>query len=83
MNQVGILVSLSLFERGNTTVVGALDLSYVAMEFPTEPGLTLLVYTAEPGTPTAGVLTLLRRKVPDRPGSSGFRRRSSATVGRG
>jgi transcriptional regulator with XRE-family HTH domain len=46
-------------KRLHHPVVGTLDLSYEAMEFPTEPGLTLLVYTAEPGTPTADALTLL------------------------
>jgi transcriptional regulator with XRE-family HTH domain len=40
-------------------VVGHLDLTYEAMEFPSDPGLTLLVYTAEPSSPTADALTLL------------------------
>jgi hypothetical protein len=40
-------------------VVGGLDLTYEAMEFPSDPGLTLLVYTAEAGTPTHDALTLL------------------------
>jgi hypothetical protein len=40
-------------------VVGGLDLTYEAMEFPSDPGLTLLVYTAEPNTPTADALDLL------------------------
>jgi transcriptional regulator with XRE-family HTH domain len=40
-------------------VVGALDLTYEAMEFPSDPGLTLLVYTAEPSSPTADALALL------------------------
>jgi hypothetical protein len=30
---------------------GALDLNFEAMEFPSHPGLTLLVYTAPAGTP--------------------------------
>ena len=46
-------------KRLHHPVVGTLDLSYEAMEFPTDPGLTLLVYTAEPGTATADALTLL------------------------
>ena len=29
------------------------------MEFPSDPGLTLLVYTAEPSSPTADALALL------------------------
>ncbi|MFI5709137.1 helix-turn-helix domain-containing protein [Kribbella sp. NPDC051620] len=40
-------------------VVGPLDLDFEAMEFPSSPGLTLLVYTAAPNTPTADALTLL------------------------
>lgn len=40
-------------------VVGDLDLNFEAMEFPSAPGLTLLVYTADPGTPTADALKLL------------------------
>jgi len=40
-------------------VVGDLNLNFEAMEFPSDPGLTLLVYTAVPGTPTADALKLL------------------------
>ncbi|MFC9790306.1 helix-turn-helix transcriptional regulator [Rhodococcus sp. NPDC127528] len=40
-------------------VVGDLDLNFEAMEFPAIPGLTLLVYTAPAGTPTADSLRLL------------------------
>ena len=40
-------------------VVGRLELMYEAMEFPAHPGLTLLVYTAPPGTPAADGLKLL------------------------
>ncbi len=40
-------------------VVGRLDLDFEAMEFPAHPGLTLLVYTAAAGTPTADGLKLL------------------------
>ncbi|WP_250280160.1 helix-turn-helix transcriptional regulator [Frankia sp. Cppng1_Ct_nod] len=40
-------------------VVGALDLNFEAMEFPSHPGLTLLTYTAPAGTPTADGLKLL------------------------
>src|SRR3954466_2976682 len=39
--------------------VGELDLTYEAMELPSDPGLTLLVYTAEPTTSTADALRLL------------------------
>ena len=38
---------------------GLLDLAYEAMELPSDPGLTLLVYTAEPGSPTQDALDLL------------------------
>src|ERR1700733_8728354 len=40
-------------------VVGDLDLSFEAMELPSQPGLTLLVYTAAQGSPTADSLKLL------------------------
>jgi len=40
-------------------VVGDLDMGFQAMEFPSDPGLVLLVYTAEPGTPTADALKVL------------------------
>ena len=40
-------------------VVGTLDLSFEAMEFPAHPGLTLLAYTAAAGTPTADSLKML------------------------
>ena len=39
-------------------VVGDLDLSYEAMELPGED-LTVLVYTAEPGSPSQDALNLL------------------------
>jgi transcriptional regulator with XRE-family HTH domain len=40
-------------------VVGTLDLDFEAMEFPSHPGLTLVVYTAAAGTPAADNLMLL------------------------
>jgi transcriptional regulator with XRE-family HTH domain len=40
-------------------VVGRLELMFEAMEFPAHAGLTLLIYTAPAGTPTADGLTLL------------------------
>jgi transcriptional regulator with XRE-family HTH domain len=40
-------------------VVGRLDMNFEAMEFPAHPGLTLLVYTAPAGSPTADALTML------------------------
>jgi transcriptional regulator with XRE-family HTH domain len=46
-------------KRLHHPVVGDLDLTYEAMEFPSEPGLTLLVYLAEPASPTQDALTLL------------------------
>lgn len=47
------------FKKLHHPVVGDLDLSFEAMEFPSDPGLTLLVYTATAGTPTADALKLL------------------------
>jgi transcriptional regulator with XRE-family HTH domain len=40
-------------------VVGQLDLNYEAMELPSEPGLTLNVYTAAADSPTADALKVL------------------------
>ncbi|GII05566.1 transcriptional regulator [Planobispora takensis] len=40
-------------------VIGQLDLNFESMELPSEPGLTLNVYTAAPGTPTADGLKML------------------------
>lgn len=40
-------------------VVGRLDLNYESMELPSEPGLTLNVYTAPPESPTADALKML------------------------
>jgi transcriptional regulator with XRE-family HTH domain len=40
-------------------VAGDLDLTYEALEIPTDPGLTLLVYTAEPDSPTQEALNFL------------------------
>ena len=40
-------------------VVGQLDLDFEALELPSEPGLTLNIYTAAAGTPTSDALKLL------------------------
>jgi len=53
-----------LFHRTGTKklrhpVVGRLDLTYEALELATDPGLTLIVYTAEPGTAAADALDAL------------------------
>jgi transcriptional regulator with XRE-family HTH domain len=40
-------------------VVGALSLNFEAMELPSHPGLTMLVYTAPAGTPAADSLRIL------------------------
>lgn len=40
-------------------VVGDLDLTYEAMDLPSEPGLVMNVYTAPAGTPTADSLAML------------------------
>ncbi len=39
--------------------VGELDLNFEPMELPSEPGLHLNLYTADPGTPAADGLKLL------------------------
>jgi hypothetical protein len=40
-------------------LVGDLTLSYDALELPADPGLTMFVYTAEPGSPSQEGLNLL------------------------
>jgi transcriptional regulator with XRE-family HTH domain len=47
------------FKRLHHPVVGDLDLNHQAMELPSDPGLTLLVYTAPAGSPTHDALALL------------------------
>ncbi|MGZ4596713.1 MAG: helix-turn-helix transcriptional regulator [Actinomycetes bacterium] len=46
-------------KRLHHPAVGDLDLTYEAMELSSEPGLTLIVYTAEPASPTQDGLNLL------------------------
>ncbi|GAA4064420.1 helix-turn-helix transcriptional regulator [Actinomadura miaoliensis] len=46
-------------KRLHHPVVGDLELDFEAMEFPSDPGLTLIVYTAAPESPTADGLRLL------------------------
>ena len=43
----------------NHHVVGALTLAYEGLEMVAEPGLTLTIYTAEPGSPSEQALRLL------------------------
>ncbi|WP_234834736.1 MmyB family transcriptional regulator [Mycolicibacterium stellerae] len=40
-------------------VVGDLELTYAGMELPSDPGLMLFAYTAQPGTPSDDGLKLL------------------------
>ncbi|WP_312034378.1 helix-turn-helix transcriptional regulator [Actinoplanes sp. TBRC 11911] len=46
-------------KRIHHPVVGTMHLAYEAMEITADEGLTLLAYTAEPGTPDADALALL------------------------
>lgn len=43
----------------NHPVVGFLELDFEGLELPADPGLTLVTYTVEPGTPTAEKLAVL------------------------
>ena len=60
-------------KRFHHPVVGELTLAYEELAITAEPGLVLMVYTAEPGSPSAERLRLLaswaapRRPVPDQP----------------
>jgi hypothetical protein len=46
-------------KRFHHHVVGALTLAYEGLEMVAEPGLTLTVYAAEPGSPSEQALRLL------------------------
>lgn len=46
-------------KRAHHPVVGDVELSYEALELPNDPGQTLLVYTAEPSSPSADALRFL------------------------
>lgn len=46
-------------KRLRHAAVGQLDLDFEALELPSEPGLTLNVYTAAAGTPTSDALKIL------------------------
>ena len=46
-------------KRLHHPLVGDLDLTYEAMQLSADPGQTLLVYTAEPASPTSDALQLL------------------------
>ena len=46
-------------KRFRHPVVGELNLTFDAMELVADPGLTLFVYTAEPGSKSAEALNLL------------------------
>jgi transcriptional regulator with XRE-family HTH domain len=46
-------------KRKHHPIVGDLELTYEAMEFPADPGLTMFAYSAEPGSPSDDGLKLL------------------------
>jgi hypothetical protein len=62
-------------------VVGDLQLTYEAISLPADPGLTLVVYSAEPGSPSQDALKLLASWAAtlDQPNSD----ESAAALGRG
>jgi hypothetical protein len=47
------------FKHLHHPIVGDLDLTYEAMELPSDPGLNLLAYTAEPGSTSEDAFKLL------------------------
>jgi len=46
-------------KRLHHPVIGDLTLNYQTMQLPAGPGLTMAVYTAEPGSPSPDALNLL------------------------
>ena len=73
-------------KRFHHPVVGELTLAYEGLEMAAEPGLTLTIYTAEPGSPSAERLQAARlvgRHSRQRPSRTGpHRRRRRADQGR-
>jgi hypothetical protein len=72
-------------KRIHHPVVGDVELTYEATEFPADPGLTMFVYTAEPGSASEDALKLLARAGRQRRTSrtdSTPRRRPTASRGR-
>lgn len=53
-------------KRFHHTAVGELTLAHEGLEMAAEPGLTLTIYTAEPGSPSEEVLRLLASWPPPR-----------------
>ena len=56
-------------KRIHHPVVGDLDLLFETMELPADPGLALLLYTAEPGSQTEQALTFLTSWAPAHTGA--------------
>ena len=46
-------------KRLHHPIAGDLDLGFEAMQLPGDAGLTVVIYTAQPGTPTAAALQFL------------------------
>jgi hypothetical protein len=46
-------------KRLHHPIVGDLDLSFEALELPSDPGMRINVYTADPGTPSEDALKVL------------------------
>jgi transcriptional regulator with XRE-family HTH domain len=46
-------------KRLHHPIAGDLDLGFEAMQLPSDTGLTVVIYTAQPGTPTAAALQFL------------------------
>jgi hypothetical protein len=47
------------FKEIHHPIVGDLQLSFEVMDLPADPGLSLIVYSAEPGSATEDALNLL------------------------
>ncbi|WP_213814585.1 helix-turn-helix transcriptional regulator [Glaciihabitans sp. dw_435] len=68
-------------KRVRHPVVGELELTFEAMELPADPGQSLIVYGAEPGSPTADALRLLASWAADpRPNTASNEQPHSAEI---
>jgi transcriptional regulator with XRE-family HTH domain len=55
----GVHIHRTGTKRLQHPVVGLLEMTYEVLQLPADPGLMVIVYTAEPNTPTADALSML------------------------
>jgi len=58
-------------KRFHHPIVGEVSLAYEELSITAEPGLVMMIYTAEPGSPSAERLRLLASWTADQPATAG------------